>query len=126
MRNRIFEFVSSPGGGGNGPISTEIPLNAAESAQEVRDAELLDAYSHAVTKVVRDVSPSVVNIEVAHVVQRGPGQGRKTRGSGSGFVFTPDGFILTNSHVIHGASEIEVSLADGSRYPARVVGDDPD
>jgi S1-C subfamily serine protease len=92
------------------------------------DAELLDAYSSAVTSVVRRVAPSVVKIDVdkdKHV--RGPnGQTvRRGGGSGSGFIFTNDGFILTNSHVVHGAGAIEVTLADGSSFPATAIGDDP-
>ena len=90
------------------------------------DDSLLDAYSHAVTSVVGTVSPAVVNIEVHHSAGRTrSGEPRERRGGGSGFVFTPDGLILTNSHVVHDASRIEVTLADGRRMPASAIGDDP-
>jgi S1-C subfamily serine protease len=102
--------------------SSAIPIDRSLSA----DATLLDAYSRAVTDAVETVSPSVVNIEVRQTAP-GPrsGEPRERRGGGSGFVFTPDGLILTNSHVVHNASHIDVTLSDGRRVPAHTIGDDP-
>jgi len=84
------------------------------------DLELLDAYSHAVSSAAARIIPSVVNIEIRQQSKRG-----EVRGGGSGFFFTPDGFILTNSHVVSDASQVDIALFDGSRYPATVVGNDP-
>jgi S1-C subfamily serine protease len=102
----------------------------APEADHTSDDELLDAYSRAVISAAEKVNPSVVNIDVRQRPRGQPlGDPRRPpepHGSGSGFIFTPDGFIMTNSHVVHQASKIEVTLSDGRRFQADLVGDDPD
>ena len=89
------------------------------------DDELLDSYSRTVARVVEQVGPTVVNIRVHHANSaRQPGS--ESGGSGSGFVIAPDGFILTNSHVVHGAGRMEVTLADGRVFAAGLAGEDPE
>src|SRR5271170_2833977 len=87
------------------------------------DDELLDSYSKTVTRAVEKVGPAVVNIRVQKSSRE---RHTESGGSGSGFVIAPDGFILTNSHVVHGADKLEVTLADGWVYRASVVGEDPE
>jgi S1-C subfamily serine protease len=113
-------------------VLNENPQNSGSqpTAQPPSDSGVLDAYSLAVTAAAEKVSSSVVNIEVRHSRDsRQASPSRKpaeVRGSGSGFVFTPDGFILTNSHVVHRASKLGVTLSDGRSFEARLIGEDPD
>ena len=101
------------------------PIQAAGSIP-VEDSALLDAYSRAVIGVVEKVSPSVVNVEVHQsVASSRSGRQRERRGGGSGFIFTPDGLVLTNSHVVHGATRMRATLPDGRSFRAEPVGDDP-
>jgi S1-C subfamily serine protease len=85
---------------------------AATPLRQVNDDELLDAYSTTVVQVVETIAPAVVRVE-------------RARGGGSGVIFTPDGFVLTNSHVVHGANQLTVTLSDGRETRGDLVGDDP-
>ncbi len=101
----------------------------SSEAEIQSDVELLDAYSRAVIHAADKVSPAVVNVEVNKGSNgQGPTRSRfpgERRGTGSGFIFTPDGFLLTNSHVVHRATQLDVTLSDGREFKAEPVGDDP-
>ena len=97
----------------------------ASAPAPARDSALLDAYSNAVISAAEKISPSVVKIDVAQGGKSHSGEPRERQGGGSGFVFTPDGLILTNSHVVHDARRIQASFSDGRRFPAHTIGDDP-
>ena len=94
-----------------------LPLTSTMKSLE-GDDHLLDSYSKTIAAVVNRVAPSVVNIRVLG--------GEHGQGGGSGFIIARDGFILTNSHVVHGARELEVALQDGRVISARLIGTDPE
>jgi S1-C subfamily serine protease len=100
---------------------------ASETALETTPGDdlLIDSYSRAVTRAVARVAPAVVNIRVHHT-PRASRSATNAAGTGSGFVIAPDGFVLTNSHVVHGADRLEVTLADGRLLSAGLVGEDPE
>jgi len=112
-------------------VGSEVERGAtAQPGHSDPGEDVMDAYSRAVINAAEKISPSVVFIEVQHAAGSRSGKARRTpreaRGSGSGFIFTPDGFILTNSHVVHGSTTIEVTAADGRHFLADLIGDDPD
>jgi S1-C subfamily serine protease len=107
----------------NSASATE--ADAPENKNGKDDGRLLDAYSQTVAGVVDTVGPAVVHIRVRKKAPRRRPGPPEVDGSGSGFIVTPDGYIVTNSHVVEGADNIEVSLADGTTFTAELAGEDP-
>ncbi len=97
-------------------IGTDVDAGSSSAVASGDDELLLDSYSRTIAAVVNRVAPSVVNIRVS---------GERGQGGGSGFIIAHDGFILTNSHVVRGARELEVTLHDARVYPAQLIGSDP-
>ena len=100
----------------------KLPQKSQNISSAAKDAELLDAYSRAVIQVVEKVGPAVVSNALGW---RYRALGMEKGGAGSGVIITPDGYILTNSHVIHNATKMEVTLSDGRNYEANLIGEDP-
>jgi S1-C subfamily serine protease len=99
--------------------------SASQRNSPADESHLFDAYSQALVRAVELVAPSVVKIEVTKKLST-PRGSRQADGSGSGFVISPDGLVLTNSHVVHGASSLQVVLSDGRRPDAVLIGEDPE
>lgn len=100
-------------------LDDDHPLRGASAAPPPDDGRLMDAYSQAVVDVVERVGPAVVRVET-------PAEsGRRRGGTGSGVIISPDGLVVTNSHVIQGARAVRLTLSDGRNVEARVAGDDP-
>jgi S1-C subfamily serine protease len=99
----------------------------AASSPAFDEDEIFDAYSKAVIQAADAISPAVVNIEVRRKGTAADDSARTPPlATGSGFIFTPDGYILTNSHVVHGGGRVDVTVADGRRMRADLIGDDPE
>ena len=94
---------------------------AVSSNETLKEESLLDAYSQAVIGVVEKVGPAVVSISVRQQGARG-GAGE---GAASGVIFAPDGYVLTNNHVVENAAEVEVGLTNGDTFRAEIIGTDP-
>lgn len=119
MAERLEYVIKQIGGGIGRPDSTE---ESGKRGDRDTDYQLLDAYSRAVVSVVDAVGPAVVSISIG---KNQPHRATDQIGAGSGVVIAPDGYILTNDHVVQKADTLEVTLTDGSRFSATLIGKDP-
>ncbi len=111
-----------------GPDLNKDPTSPSGTLSEEDAEAVLDAYSEAVVTVAEKVGPAVVNIAAVHRAMAQTPRGAmpyESSGAGSGVIITPDGYLLTNSHVVHAAHRLEVTLADGRIVPAQLAGEDP-
>ncbi len=122
-QQRLLQLINSPEETPQQPQDPDSPPGVQRKqaqpapTESLRDQQLLDAYSEAVVGVVEKVGPAVLSVT--------PGRGSEPSGSGSGFLITPDGYALTNSHVAAGRSRLTAITADGDQLEAETVGDDP-
>src|SRR4051794_12952777 len=114
---RFSDFRFSPTQDAEGASEQHARTPRPISRPPVGDADLLDAYSQAVIHVVETVSPAVISVTSRDENGRG--------GGGSGFIVTPDGYAITNSHVVDGRPKLEAETAEGDRLGVEIVGDDP-
>src|SRR5688572_12843415 len=117
MPNYFDKFVHTIGDNSDGTDNHGSTSPQPVSGPAVGDADLLDAYSQAVIHVVETVSPAVISLTGRDSDGRG--------GAGSGFIVTPDGYALTNSHVVEDRERLTAETAEGDRLRAEIVGDDP-
>jgi S1-C subfamily serine protease len=102
--------------------STENNHSSFDTA--VSESDAFDAYSHIVVSTAEKIGPAVVQVEVTRSI-RSRRQSEDVQGGGSGVIFTPDGFLVTNSHVVHEAKRMHVTLSDGRSFSGHLVGEDP-
>jgi S1-C subfamily serine protease len=113
---RTLKVINNEGG------ELSIPRACEVGSADKSDVELLDAYSRAVITVAEAVGPAVVSIATGRPAKNGEPE---TGGAGSGVIIAPDGYVLTNDHVVHGSKQLVVSLTNGASHAAALVGTDP-
>lgn len=106
------------------PCATTFSESGSSRTILKEDGQLLDGYSQAIVNVVKEIGPSVVHVQIKQGTNGSRRTQRRTEASGSGLIITPDGYIITNSHVVENAVSIDITLADGSTFQASIIGQD--